>query len=223
MNNKLLTILLSATALLSYGSQSIATVIYSDRTLFEDSLVSLRTDTYETGYANFQNDAQMTAVINETRYTSTGFNNLNIVTTSGNKYYCAGCNGSFLLDFTESNFVTGQGVYGAGFDFLNGKPLFSPSTEFYSAFITYGDGSTENFALDTTSGFNFDFFGITSDLKIASIHLGKDNGVSTTSQNGYFALDNLTIGSDIAINVPLPSSLALMGLGLIILSRRSAR
>jgi hypothetical protein len=88
--------------------------------------------------------------------------------------------------------------------------LFGGSSIFYHAFVTYGDGTTENFALDSAAFSAWEFFGITSDQLIASVHLGLENGIATTG--GYFGLNNLTIGSDVAI--PEPSTLALLGLGL---------
>src|SRR6476659_3821144 len=56
--------------------------------------------------------------------------------------YCAGCNGSFILDFRHTSVGTSKGVYGVGFDFVNnGPPLYSPQ---YTAFITFGDKSSVN-------------------------------------------------------------------------------
>lgn len=221
MNKPLITSIFTLTLLGSTFSN--ATVIHSDRSAFEASLVSMTTDNYETGYDNFMSDSEMSAVRNETQYTSTGFSDLNIVSNSGNQYYCSGCNGSFLLDFTSSHYATGPGVYGVGFDFLNIDSLFGPTTEFFTAFVTYGDGSSENLALDITSGFSYDFFGVTSDLKISSIHVGAENGGIITDQNSYFALDNLTLGSDIEINIPNPSSIALIALGLLALRQRQPK
>ena len=56
---------------------------------------------------------------------------------------------------------------------------------------------------------NRDFFGITSDLGIKTIHLGLANGATT--QGGNFEQDNLTIGSA----VPEPATVALLGLALL--------
>ena len=52
------------------------------------------------GYVFIQSDAIMSAVLGETDYRTTGFNNLNIV--SGGRY-CAGCNGSFELSFATTS------------------------------------------------------------------------------------------------------------------------
>src|SRR5262245_31844743 len=55
--------------------------------------------------------------------------------------YCAGCNGSFILDFRHTSVGTSKGVYGVGFDFVNDGPPFGPQ---YTAFITFGDKSSVN-------------------------------------------------------------------------------
>src|SRR5262249_46797835 len=86
---------------------------------------------------NVLTNAQMNKVFGETRYTTTGFKNANIVAQNwlafGGPGYCAGCNGSFTLDFSHTSVGTSKGVYGVGFDFVNdGPPLFSPQ---YTAFI----------------------------------------------------------------------------------------
>ena len=186
-----------------------AGVIYNNSGIFNALLDTSVVDDYENGaYSFIQNNAQMTSVLSETRYTSTGFGNLNIVSDIGsNHYYCAGCNGSFLLDFTSTSVSGTNGVFGVGFNYINsGDPLFD-------ALVTYGNGSTEDIAL-APGGFASSFWGITSDLEIQSIHFGLANGGFT--QQGSFAIDNLTIGN--ARTVPEPGALLLMGLGLIGLS-----
>jgi hypothetical protein len=186
-----------------------ASVLYNDSSIFNATLGTSAVDDYEnSGYAFIQNDAQMTSVLSETSYTTTGFNNLNIVGgISSFHYYCAGCNGSFLLDFTSTSVSGANGVFGVGFNYFNiGSPLFD-------ALVTYGNGSTEDIAL-ASGFFNGNFLGITSDLEIKSIHFGLANG--GTTQLGSFGLDNLTIGN--SRSVPEPSAFLLMGLGLIGLS-----
>lgn len=201
----------SASALITgllLTSASAATT-FSDRTLFEPTLNTSVTDDYSNaGYGtplSILSDANMSAVLGETTYSSTGFTNHNLIADHGlNNTYCAGCNGSFNLGFASTSVGTSDGVYGVGFDYNNG------SNPTYTAFVTFGDGSTENYALPTTSN---SFFGITSDLLIASMHLGLINGGVSTS--GYFYMDNLTIGSVSA--VPLPAGLPLYGAGIALL------
>ena len=80
----------------------------------------------------------------------------------GSFAYCAGCNGSFILDFGHTSIGTSKGVYGVGFDFVNdGPPLFSPQ---YTAFITFGDKSSVNELLPIEFQPQTGFFGVTSEF-----------------------------------------------------------
>jgi hypothetical protein len=191
------------------SASSFASVIYSDSTSFNAVLGTTVVDDYENNsYTFVQNNAAMTNVLGETSYTSTGFGNHNIVAIVGstNHLYCAGCNGSFLLDFTSTSVSGANGVFGVGFDFFNAG---NPS---YFAMVTYGDNSTEDLALPNAFSSGLQFWGITSALEISSIHFGLINGGIT--QNGSFGIDNLTIGNP-GTNVPEPTSVLLFGLGLL--------
>ena len=127
------------------------TIFYTSRSAFDAAIGTSITDTYDSpGYATFfgieASNVQMNKVFGETRYTSTGFKNANDVSATifgfNGPAYCAGCNGSFILDFGHTSVGTSKGVYGVGFDFVNnGPPLFSPQ---YTAFITFGDKSSVN-------------------------------------------------------------------------------
>jgi hypothetical protein len=197
---------LAALSTLIFSTSSFAAVIYSDSTSFTTGLYTTVVDNYENaGYTFIQDNSSMSSVLGETDYQTTGFSDLNIVFgtgVGGNHMYCAGCNGSFLLDFTSTSVSGANGVYGVGFDYFNTtEPL-------YNAFVTYGDGSTENFALASAWGSALQFWGITSNLGISSIHLGLTDGIDT--QEGSFAIDNLTIGK-----LPEPAGLLLLGLGLL--------
>lgn len=188
---------------------------YTDRSLFTPTISNSITDDYEgAGYAAgeiypFYNDAAMSAVLGETDYTSTAYPDWNIlVTENGNRSYCTGCNGSLELGFTTTSIGTSDGVYGVGLDYRN------QTTVPYFAFVMFGDGTTGNFGLQSSNApddgsLDF-FFGITSNLLIKSIHLGLSGG--GTTQDGYFQMDNLTIGAVSAI--PLPAALPLYGAGL---------
>jgi hypothetical protein len=185
-----------------------ATVTYTSRASFEAQLGTIVRDDYENaGYQFLQTDAQMTAVLGETAYQTTGFSNNNIVFGGAvNHYYCAGCNGSYRMDFTSTSVSGTGGVFGVGFDYFNEQdPL-------YHAFITFADNSTLDVALDQVlfSG-PLQFFGITSDLMIRTINLGLANGGTTSG--GSMGQDNLTIGNS-GSAVPEPGSLALVGLAL---------
>lgn len=178
-----------------------ATTIHATRTAFQAELVSSFTDSYgaELGYPtglNILSNAAMSAIAGQTAYTTTGFQNLNIV---GFGYYCAGCNGSFTLDFTNTSFTKDGGVYGAGFD------IRFNANGFYDARVNFADGSSTLY--DLTAGLGF--WGITSDLGIASIAIGPGGN---PSQAGSFGIDNLSIGA-----VPEPATWALLvaGFGMI--------
>ncbi len=201
--------LASLLSLLGLTQATQAAVITSDRSTFLAGLTSSLTDDYENlGYRagdrinnnfldGFSNTA-MNAVLAETRYTTTGFDNLNLIVGSRNHTYCAGCNGSFLLDFTQTSQTQDGGLTAVGFDVIYSSG--------YYANVQYANGSLDNFLVNAGAG----FWGITSELAIARIHLGLVNGLTTT--NGYMQIDNLTIGQ---VKVPEPGSLALLGLGLI--------
>lgn len=193
-----------------------ATTIYTASSDFTSALTASVVDDYsDPGYQFLQDDATMSAVLGETEYMATGFTNNNIVF---NGYYCAGCNGSFKLGFTNTSVGTGAGVFGVGLNFYNDDDYFNFGGPLYTAFVTFGDGSTFNYDLpqrffSEVSG----FFGLTSDLLITSIAFGLPDG--GTTMVGAFGIDNLTIGSGSSVApIPLPAGgmlllTALVGLG----------
>ena len=198
--------LLVALALaLTWTASLPAAIIYTNRTVFESELGTVITDDFGTAYPDgfaIYNNAVMSGFFNETDFTTTGFNNLNIHLASDR--YCAGCNGSFRLSFATTSVTATNGVFGAGFDVVAGTT--------YVAYVTFGDSSTAQYSLPTSQA----FWGITSPLEIQSIHLGLPGGASTNG--GYLEIDNLTIGNagELAA-VPEPASLTLFGAGLLAL------
>lgn len=206
------------------ASHASAAIVYSDRTSFEATLVVSITDDYSApGYAagnildqaNFDihSDASMSAVLGETQYTSTGISNRNIIVNqAANPLYCAGCNGSFLLDFTATSVGSAVGVFGVGLDVPSVEGTFGTV-----AFVTFGDGSTENFAIPAAPTSGFAFWGITDMLMISTIHFGLlDGGINTENSIQRMAMDNLTIGAAQAPNeIPLPAAFPLFIAGLI--------
>lgn len=195
-----------------------AAIIFSDRTAFEATLGTFIVDDYSNpGYAagdiqdlptlDRHSDANMSAILGETSYTSTSFASLIAGQSTGDPAYCTGCNGSFLLDFTSTSVGSALGVFGVGLDVLvERQGVFGTI-----AFVTFGDGTTGNFAIPGLPTSTTDeFWGITSPLFIASIHFGLlDGGATTDNSVQRMALDNLTIGSQGAVDIPEPSNLAL--------------
>ena len=181
-----------------------ATTVYTDRDSFLSALGAQRTDAYSPaeGYApgfSLLSNADMSAVFGETRYQSTGFQDINIIAQEG---YCAGCNGSFLLSFTSTSLGTADGVFGVGTDIRFNSPAAEGP---YTAAVTFGDLGSTIFSLPTGPS----FFGITSDRLINSIAFGPN---PSTTKGGFIGIDNLTIGSVVGA-VPEPSTWALMLLG----------
>ena len=171
---------------------------YTNRTTFEAALGSMVTDDYGSppyppGGGTYS-DASFSAYLGETDYHTTHFADWNMLQGDGS--YCAGCNGSFELSF-QTTCVTqsGTGVYGVGVDILaNSLPGYPPP---YYAFVTYGDGATDDIPLPAGAS----FFGVTARELIVSIHFGLEKGGST--QDGYFVIDNLTIGREYSFYIPL--------------------
>lgn len=209
--------LVSAWAVAAANAQ---TVIYNDRSTFEATLGAFIADSYsDVGYTmgdvsngptlDIHSNTHMSAVIGETDYTTTSFNdptgwNL-IVNQPSPMRYCAGCNGSFLLSFLTTSVGTANGVFGAGIDIATNSSALP-----YHAFITYGDSTTQDVALPA----GVSFFGVTSTLDVESIHFGLAGGGRTTS--GSFVMDDLTIGAAI----PEPAALSLLSVGALMLLRR---
>jgi len=137
-------------------------------------------------------------------YESTFFSapNLNIITL---QKLCWGCNGSGQIILDGTTIGSNIGIFGFGLDITNN----SASSPFsFTAFVTYGDGSTQNFGL----GLGETFFGLTSTSLIKQVHFGLPNG--GVSQTGSLRVDNVTIGNRMN-EVPEPAPIALLGIGLL--------
>jgi hypothetical protein len=184
--------------------------IFGNRVAFESTLANIVLDDYEnpryqtgdlvdvTDY-DIHSNVSMNGIFGETSYMPTGWiNNNAIVALNGNHYYCAGCNGSYLLDFTGTSVGTTSGVFGAGLDVIGAENPHGTH-----AFVTYGDGSTEDFVVPQVDA----FWGITSNRLIKTIHFGLVNGGTNTDLDQVMAMDNLTIGAA----VPEPTTVVLVG------------
>ncbi len=109
-----------------------------------------------------------------------------------------------MLDFTQTTVGNTLGVFGAGFDILSGTQYFAQ--------VTFGDNSMQDFSLADQN-----FWGITSEKSIKTVHVGLQGGGSTT--NGSILIDNLTIGG--TKSVPEPASvIGLLALGVGSLMKR---
>jgi hypothetical protein len=188
------------------------TTVYTIRAQFESKLTASLIDDYENpAYLTLVDDAYMSSVLNETKYTATGWGSHTIIMFGpGNQGYCAGCNGSYRLDFTSTSLSGSNGVDAFGFDYFNVHSQYP-----YTAFVTFGDSSTQNYPLPYASYLPAlsAFFGLISDREIATVHLGFADG--ETAREGGFGHDNLTIG-----RIPEPSAILLAaGLVLVIACR----
>ncbi len=202
--------LLLAVALLGLFSTGVSSSLAATRTTYALRAVyqlalgagSISTDGYETsnGYPaafSILSAAVMSAAFGETDYASTFFviPDWNFITGSSgiDQNYCAGCNGSFRLSFTTASEICSgsvlDGVFGVGFDIESHSFSGSPAGP-YSAFVTYGDGTTENFNFPAGAS----FFGITSPDLINNIHVAVNN-VPTGS--GSITIDNMTLGNSL--------------------------
>ncbi|WP_313670344.1 PEPxxWA-CTERM sorting domain-containing protein [Sandarakinorhabdus sp.] len=208
---------LAATSALTGASAQ--TTVFGDRATFLSALSSSFTDGYNVadGYSGgFQvlSNAVMTAVAGQTRYETTGFQNLNIVAQAlpGNGRYCAGCNGSFTLHFDQTTFGNANGVGGVGLDIT-----FNDGSLPYSALVTFGNSDTQLFALQADAA---SFWGLTSDRQIRSIAFGPNGGITT---NGAFQIDNLTIGASGVVPEPASWAMLIAGFGLVGATARRRR
>jgi MYXO-CTERM domain-containing protein len=174
---------LAAIAWLASGSAYAATpTFYDDEGTYTTDITYSVTDDYShPAYMFIQSDAVMSAVLGETDYHTTGFANLNIV--SGGTY-CAGCNGTFELQFQTTTYGTAEGVNGVGLTVLTNSAALP-----YLAYITYADGTTENAPLPSSG-----FWGVTAPERIERIHFGLMDGGTTQDGMSSFQIDNLIVG-----------------------------
>lgn len=176
-----LMLLASTELVLASRAKAATPAYYNNLAAFQTEITNSVTDNYSNpGYVIIQNNAAMSAVLGETDYESTGFNNLNIVNGG---YYCAGCNGSFELSFQTTTVGTSDGVQGVGLR-IQVHNLGVP----YFAFITFADGTTDNIPLPSAGS----FWGVTAPERIERIHFGLTMGGTTT--NGSFGIDDLIVG-----------------------------
>jgi hypothetical protein len=185
----------AAIAVIWGGRCAGAVISFNSRPTFVSAGGVLLTDDYEDpDYGANMFDDAMSGVKGLTQYKTTSQINADEVIAFGNQHVYAGgfTSGSFQLDFTAPS-LGGSGVHAVGFDYIN--DTVNP----YVAFVTFADGSSQNFTLHARP---FappplpDFFGLTSSLAITQVHLGLLNGGAT--QSNLFAIDNLSVSAPTA-------------------------
>lgn len=211
-------------SILISGSAVAAPVLYSSQSSFLAAVGASITDDYSNpGYVHSggaqgfhpMTDAYMSSVLNQTRYTATYNANIDLVNAplaTSNPYFCTGCNASFSLGFQSTSETVNGGVYGVSFNYRNGIP--GQGSPGFDLLVTFGDGSTADYTLPLSGtpsppSFTPDFWGITSNLEIASIYVGNHGASSNSTQ---FGIDNLTIAG--AQQLPEPATVTLFGAGI---------
>jgi len=141
-------------------------------------------DTFDGTHLDIHTDTSMSNILSETKYETTRFKHHNLIVSRGAGHrYCAGCNGSFGLDFTQTSIGNTLGIFGASFEVFA-----SPD---YLARVTFGDGSQESFSFASTTS---NFWGITSEKRIQRIFFSTNDALPQ-SNHSFVEIDNLTIGS----------------------------
>lgn len=187
--------LMLGAALAFAGTAQAAVVTYANQAAFLASVSNPKIDNFDGNFQILSNAAIKAASAGSVGYASTGFSNLNIV-SGGN--LCWGCNGSGVVDLTDTNVGTINGVYGFSMDLHHNFG--------YNAYVTFGDNST--LALLSPIG----YYGMTSTSLIKRIEFAHAPG--QTSTDGSMSLNTVTVAAA-ASDVPEPGSLAMLGLGLL--------
>ena len=207
-----------------------APVLYFDRGAFLSAVGASITDDYASaGYAaGLLTDAQMSAVLGETKYTALTFPNQNqvgdVFVHGDGSNYCSGCNGNFLLSFEDTSLTIGKGVFGIGLDFVLHTSRNSAIGDVIEGDvslpgtirITFANGKFEDYLIPADVGFfgpDPYFFGITDSRRISSILIGTE----PTESRHFWVIDDLTIASR---KVPEPAGIGLLILCLLALSLR---
>ena len=172
-----------------------ATTLFSDRSTFENALVTLERVDYSGIASGSYTDAQIDSILGPTAPIHRTTGGLGTNQVFQNAFNAS--NTTFLITFTNTNLGTADGVYGAGFN-------YGQVATRKSAFVTFGDNSTQEYTLAANpSPFSTpDFFGITSDQSIKSIHVSIPTNVAGFT-NTTIVMDDLTYGGN---TIPEPST-----------------
>ena len=186
----------AALALTCAASAAPVFTSYVSQTSFLGAVSNAKIDNWGGPFQQLSN-AQIKAIsAGNIGYTSTGWNNNNLIFNGG---MCWGCNGTGYMDLTGTNVGTADGVFGFSTQ-LTGLSV-------YNAYVTFGDNTISSF---TNLGSN-SFFGVTSNSSIKKVEFAYAIGQGSTS--GSIAFKQVTVAEQGAA-VPEPGTVALLGLGL---------
>ena len=203
MNKALLSLSL---ALVFANTAHAAVVTYSDHASFLAAVSNPKVDDFDMPSQIISNAAMKAYSNGNIGYASTGWNDWNILT--GNGGLCWGCNGSGVMDLTDTNVGSSNGVYGFS--------MALKQNYGYNAYFTFGDNST--YTLLSPTG----YFGMTSNSLIKHVEFAPALG--QTSKSGSIWFEQVSVAA--ANDVPEPGSLAILALGLLGLAsarRKAAR
>jgi hypothetical protein len=185
------------------------TIQYSDRASFLNAVGQSITDDYSAYPSSSESsvrltNAEMSAVLGETRYESLSFTDLNLV---GDVYihgdktnYCAGCNGNFQLIFDDTSLSRRGGVFGVGLDILLhtarrnaiGDVVPGDTVADGGIRIELTDGTVKLLTIPADIGFfgpETYFLGLTDSRGIRSLTIG----VEPFAERHRWVIDNLTM------------------------------
>lgn len=184
-----------------------AATIYADRDSFVAAVGLSITDNFSeygatSGTPKVLTDAQMSAVLGQTRFQALTFPNENLVgynfSHATSYEYCAGCNGGFRMYYNATSVSTGGGVYGVGFNVdLNRSPVneigVGPPGTPGTLVVAFTDGTSLDVTIPADIGFYAAgpyYVGITDPRGIASI-TANETGVDNRS----WIISDLTIAA----------------------------
>lgn len=195
-----------AILLVAFAPAIYAATLYADRASFLAAVGQSITDDYSTYSLGQFTNAQMSAVLGETRYEPLTFDNENLVNTGTLWYisqsYCAGCNGNFKLWFDDTTVSFNGGVYGAAVDIVLhssrhssvGDVLPGDTVVPGTVLVEYTDGTVEAITIPADVGWfgpDIFFVGITDLRGIKSMTFGIDS----VPLRHFWVIDNLTIAA----------------------------
>lgn len=205
----------AAFGLANTANAGVITYGWGERTQFESELGQSYTENFENpaylhgdivdnGSTQIFSDNRMNEISQEIGFRPTGWTGSNHIVPGwlDGRAYCAGCNGSFELNLTNTSYSVNGGVFGIGLD------VFPSIDTFYYASVLFADNTWIDFAIEDF----VQFWGITSDTAIAKVHFGLAGHQPT--KEGSFFVDDITIGSREAGNVPAPTAFLIMLIGL---------